>query len=487
MNKIFLGLFYYTLTPEVYLYFVPKSKQITLSLISYLQTPLQNWHTLFDEWLILAVLIILILIYVFAQYKYLMKKISQLEKKIRERTTQLKKSRTLLISELEDRVKAEDALKKYQFQFSMIWEKSIDGMRLTDKDGIVITVNEAYCKLVDKKKEELENKTFALIYKEYDEEKSIQKYRERFETRTIEPYYEREFVLWNDQKVWFEVSSTMIEFEDKSALLLLIFRNVTERRNSQEALVQYANRLEETTRKLQLSETKLKELNANKDKFFSIISHDLRSPFNSILGISDIMISDFDSLSSEEMRSLALNIHRSTRKVYGLIDDLLQWSRLQTGHIEYSPTKLNLRHKVENSLAVLIGNALMKGITVLNNIDENINVFADEKMLSSIIQNLLSNSIKFTEKAGIIEIQACAEDQYAIIMIKDNGIGIQKNSLGSLFSTTGTSQLGTAFEKGTGLGLIICKEFVELNHGTINVESDGISGSTFTFTIPLSS
>jgi len=485
MNKIIFGIFYYAASLEVYLYLNSASKQFSISYIPFILST-GTGISLFHEWIVLAILLFLLLFYVFAQYKYLMKKILQLEKKIRERTTQLRKSRTLLISELEDRVKAEDALKKYEFQFSMIWEKSTDGMRITNKDGIVIKVNEAYCNLVGKSKSELENKTFAVIYKEYDEEKSIQKYREKFDSRTIEQYYEREFILWNDSRVWFEVSSTMLEFEDQSALLLLIFRNVTERKNAQEALMKYANELEATTKKLQSSEEKLKEMNANKDKFFSIISHDLRSPFNSILGISDILVSDFDLLSSEEMRNLAVNIQSSTRKVYCLIEDLLQWSRLQTGHVEFSPVKLNLKNIVENSVSILIGNALIKDIRILTYIEDNISIFGDEKMLSSVVQNLISNSIKFTNSTGLIEISAYKYGDYVKVLIKDNGVGISKANLSNLFTPyRGDSQPGTALEKGNGLGLIITKEFVELNRGTITAESDGCSGSTFSFTLPV--
>ncbi|MGE5683004.1 MAG: ATP-binding protein [Bacillota bacterium] len=409
-----------------------------------------------------------------------------LEKRVEERTELLKKSRSLLVTELEERLAAEEALRKSEFQFSLVWEKSTDGMRITDKDGIVIKVNDAYCRMTGKAKEEMEGKPFSTIYKNTEHPQVLARYKKRFQNREVEPHYEREFNLWDGRKAWFEVSSSYLEFESE-VLLLLIFRNVTERKNAENELKKYASELEQLNMKLAESEAKLRELNAGKDKYFSIISHDLRSPFNALLGITDFLLKDYDSLSQDEIKNFLRSLYHSTRNVFHLLEDLLQWSRIQTGRLEINPANFRIDTLVSSNISLLAGNAVKKNIQIINEVNTPCSVYADENMISSVFQNLLSNAIKFTNPGGKISVSSDFEDDGLLkLTLIDNGIGISKELQSRLFKIeTNHSTLGTLQEKGTGLGLIISKEFVEINGGKLTVRSEINAGTAFSFTLPL--
>ncbi|MDP4174353.1 MAG: two-component regulator propeller domain-containing protein [Bacteroidota bacterium] len=439
------------------------------------------------QWWFIACLVVILLTLVLLNYRAMKKRNILLEEKVEARTELLKKSRSLLITELQERLAAEEALQKSQFQLGLVWENSIDGMRITDKDGIVIKANNAYCKMMGKSKDEIEGKLFALIYKEIAIPETMNKYKERFQNREVEPHYEREFVLWNGENAWFEVSSSYLDLDGSNPSLLLIFRNVTERKNNETALKSYASELEVLNRKLADSESKLREMNKSKDKYFSIISHDLRSPFNALIGITDFLLNDLEHLSQLEVRNFVQSLHNSTKNVYHLLEDLLQWSRIQTGKIEFRPNIFKLNELLCYNISLLLGNSVKKNIDLINALKEEVLVYADEAMVGSVFQNLLSNAIKFTHPGGFIKISSRIINNFVEISVCDNGVGIEKTIQEKLFKIeSNSSTLGTAKEKGTGLGLIICKEFVERNGGKLSLISEKNKGTTFHFTIPLS-
>ena len=249
--------------------------------------------------------------------------------------------------------------------------------------------------------------------------------------------------------------------------------DMTEHKKANETLIKYAD--------------DLKELNASKDKFFSIVAHDLKNPFQGLLGFSDFLHNDYNTLTEAEKIEYIGYIRTSSKIAYNLLDNLLQWSRLQTGRIEVLPSRLNLFTELKSVLGLFASNAVRKKINVINNIDSGLYVTADSNMLNSVLQNLVSNAIKFTGQNGEIKVNADVKDNFVYIKISDNGIGISKEEINKLFKIDNhVSGIGTMQETGTGLGLILCKEMVELNGGTIFAESEKGSGSTFTFTVPLS-
>lgn len=230
---------------------------------------------------------------------------------------------------------------------------------------------------------------------------------------------------------------------------------------------------------------KLKELNVSKDKFFSILAHDLRSPFHGLMGYSQILYEDYESFTDEERKNFINTIHYSLRNLFKLIENLLEWSRVQTGNIQFQPIKVNANEAVQNSINVLISNAIRKKIQIENLVPSNIYVKADSKMLQSVLDNLISNSIKFTNQNGEISIRSRENENYIEFTVEDTGVGMTKEDIQKIFRIDSHhSTKGTDEEKGTGLGLILCKEFIEKNNGKISVESIKGKGSKFIFSLP---
>jgi len=243
----------------------------------------------------------------------------------------------------------------------------------------------------------------------------------------------------------------------------------------------------------QLKDTneQLSVLNSTKDRFFSIIAHDLRNPFHTVSGFAEVLIKDYKKLPPEKIEKYLNLIYASSASGNNLLENLLQWSRTQTGRIAYEPTKLNLLAIAEETINMLEGDILRKNITTRQLIGSNITVFADENMLKTIFRNLVSNAIKFSHENGTITLKSAVIDQQVEVTVADTGVGIPQKTLSLLFRIDATvTTKGTANETGTGLGLILCKEFVEKHQGVLSVESETDSsrkdkGSKFKFTLPL--
>ena len=244
----------------------------------------------------------------------------------------------------------------------------------------------------------------------------------------------------------------------------------------------------EEERNLMIAE--LREINSSKDKLFSLISHDLRSPFNSLLGFADILTSEYDSLTQDEIKEYLKVINESARSLYGMTTNLLQFSRFRMGTFEFSPANLSMKKTILKSLRMLKGNIIKKQLNLLTDIDNDAFVFADEDMLNSVIQNLVSNAIKFTEKGGEIRIYTKIvpffnKPQQIEVYIEDTGVGISKGDLKKVFKEHMRSVPGTEKEYGSGLGLLLVKEFVEKNNGHIKVNCKLNEGTSFIFSFPI--
>ncbi|MFP4047363.1 MAG: transporter substrate-binding domain-containing protein [Bacteroidales bacterium] len=229
----------------------------------------------------------------------------------------------------------------------------------------------------------------------------------------------------------------------------------------------------------------LEELNTTKDKLFSVIAHDLRSPFNSILGLSELLLSNnYNTVKSKELVS---QIHSSAKNTFTLTENLLSWANSQTGQMKFEPKPIRLREFAEEVTDIVNPPAKVKNISVDYSQMPNIEVYADRNMLKSILYNLINNAIKFTHAYGTVTVRAFAknEENQVEIVISDNGIGMDQETQGKLFHIDSGSSNGTASEKGSGLGLLLCREFVETHGGKIWVESELGKGSDFHFTIPL--
>lgn len=230
----------------------------------------------------------------------------------------------------------------------------------------------------------------------------------------------------------------------------------------------------------------LREMNDTKDKLFSIISHDLKSPFNSILGFSELLNESIGELEEDELKKITASIYKSSRSTYDLLEQLLDWAALQSKKIEYTPENINLKTIIVENLNVVSSFAEQKQIQITDNTSDSQLVFADPNMLNTVIRNLLTNAIKFTYNEGKIEISSFIKHNMLFISIKDNGQGIAAQKLETLFNlNVHNSTKGTNNESGTGLGLILCKEFIERNKGKLTIESEEGKGSNFIISLPL--
>jgi len=276
---------------------------------------------------------------------------------------------------------------------------------------------------------------------------------------------------------------------------------VTKPLNQEEVLARVNThiKIRNLTKQLQTANNQLIKLNADKDKFFSIVAHDLKGPFLPLLGNAELLASMATNLSPAEVAKMSNTIHRSAERVLDLLNNLLQWSRLQMGRMEYNPLTLEMSQIIDSTLTLLKENAKKKNISLNNQITTPIHVRGDIYMVDTIIRNLVSNALKFTHKGGNVSISAelrkvdalhasaiLAQPSFVEFSIADTGVGIKPEYLETLFDIgTHHSTLGTAQEQGTGLGLIMCREMVQRNGGKLWAESEVGQGSTFKFTLPL--
>ncbi|MFC2152704.1 response regulator [Bacteroidota bacterium] len=242
--------------------------------------------------------------------------------------------------------------------------------------------------------------------------------------------------------------------------------------------------------KLSESYKEIKLLNATKDKFFSIIAHDLKSPFSALLGFSELLLENHATYDDEERETYIKFINDGSIKTYKLVENLLTWARSQSGRIEFTPEKINIETLINEIVSLLTETAGNKEIKLIANTQNNLFLHADKNMLDTVIRNLISNAIKFTPKGGDITITSKTitdknNQQFAEISVKDSGVGISPEIQTKLFKITeNVTTKGTEKEAGTGLGLILCKEFIEKHSGKIWVESEVDKGSKFIFTVP---
>lgn len=327
----------------------------------------------------------------------------------------------------------------------------------------------------------------ALSYKDtvYSDElnKSIADLENQQKTRIA--YREKEILRIDN-----ELKSVMIKRKNFNqwlsvglAVLALVFVYINWKRLKDK---QRLNRsLSETIDKLTVSEENLRQANMTKDKLFSIIGHDLRNPFGNILGFSEMMKTEASNLTKSEVEDYATYIHISASQAILLLENLLQWAKLQREQVAFTPKELVLKKLVKHNTSFLYYSALRKNILLDARIPDDLRVFADEEMLSTIIRNLISNAIKFTGSGGAVVVSAGLSGNNLQILVADNGIGISPSELTLIFDgKSHYSKQGTDNEKGTGLGLVLCKEFVERHQGRIWVESEVGKGSAFYFTLP---
>ena len=266
-----------------------------------------------------------------------------------------------------------------------------------------------------------------------------------------------------------------------------LYEGLEEKIRQRTAILENVNKeLSGKNTQIQHQKQELEKLNASKDKMFSVIAHDLKSPFSALLGISRMLSTNYADLEQAEVERLSKQIYTSGNKVYSLLENLLDWARSQTGGFRFDPVLFVLHEVIDDVVDIQRDAIEAKEIEFHCSVKPSLMVFADPQMVHTILRNLLGNAIKYSNKKGLIRITATTNHVEATIEVADNGIGISSERIATLFNfDSNQSTPGTENEKGTGLGLIICKEYVEKNNGKISVVSHPENGSSFIFTLPL--
>jgi PAS domain S-box-containing protein len=375
-----------------------------------------------------------------------------------------------------ERKKEKEALKESEERFRAIFEQAAIGVALLNtKTGQFVRINQKYCDFVGYSMQEMLQKTFMDISYYEDIQTNVDNNRRLIEGGPREFTFEKRYVHKNGNIIWGNITiSPLWKAEEKPEIYfhIAIVEDITIRKQT-ELIIQQQN-------------NQLQELNASKDKFFSIIAHDLRSPFQVFLGLTQSMAEDASDYTVKELALLGNEMHKLADNLYNLLKNLLDWAQMQKGSMTFQPKIFSLSDQIAKNTEILRGRCEQKGITIINAITNSIEVYADEKMINSVLLNLLSNAVKFTDRNGRVKISAVNIEKEKIkISVRDTGIGIVKSDVEKLFKVgENLNRKGTEGELSTGLGLILCKEFVEKNGGTIWAESEEGKGSTFHFTIP---
>ncbi|CAM4136659.1 MULTISPECIES: PAS domain-containing sensor histidine kinase [Flavobacterium] len=358
-----------------------------------------------------------------------------------------------------------------EYYYNSILNNIGDPVFVKDDQSRLLIVNDAFTEIFNLHRDEIIGKTLAEEVSP-EEQESFLKIDKQVLEDGIENINEEALTIRGGETRTISTRKTRFIDADGKKYLVGVIHDITERKKSENSLKE--------------SEKQLKELNTTKDKLFSIIAHDLRSPFNSIIGFSELLTLNSADLEPEEKEKFCSIINVAAKNTLILLDNLLNWAKSQTGQLRFNPEKVLFSAVILEIITLKKSLTKAKNITLDYSLSDEIEVYADVNMLKTVLRNLISNAIKFTELGGNIRVLATLKDQHVEITISDNGIGMNEEKCKELFKiASNTTTIGTANENGSGLGLVLCKEFVEKNRGTIWVESKEGKGSDFKFTLPL--
>jgi PAS domain S-box-containing protein len=379
----------------------------------------------------------------------------------------------LSIEDITERKSVENILREGEEYYRMLFERINDSVLVAQlNDGKFykfINVNNIACKQYGYTREEF----LTLRADDINSESSKNTIQNRVQKllNNNETIFEAEHITKNGKTFPVEISSGTMQFGNITIVHSTI-RDITERKHA-ELIIQQKN-------------TQLQELNAQKDKFFSIIAHDLKAPFQGFLGLTQTLAEKATSYSAEELKDIGQEMYKTANRLFSLLKNLLEWAQMQKGSIIFEPKVISLEEMIADNVEIIKESSKKKSITIINTVTSKFQAYADQNMINSVLHNLLANAIKFTHRNGEVTVKAKhTSDRTVQICINDNGTGMQKSVLDKLFKVgEKTGSEGTEGESSTGLGLLLCKEFVEKNRGKIWVESEEGKGSAFYFTLP---
>ncbi|MBA4150536.1 MAG: PAS domain S-box protein [Verrucomicrobia bacterium] len=361
-----------------------------------------------------------------------------------------------------------------------VWEDSLDGMRLTDENGNILRVNGAFCQMVGKSTEELVGQSFTVIYESKHRESTEAKHRMRFSERDVAPLFERELLLWDGTKVWFELSNSFLEIEGYGAVLLSIFRDISERKAAEETMREFSEKLERSNRELQ--------------DFAYVASHDLQEPLRKVAVFADRLKAKHGEALGEEGLDYLARMQNAALRMQALINDLLSFSRVASKSQPFAPVDLGkVAREVLDDLETRI-----EQLGASLEIGDLPTIDAEPFHMRQLLQNLIGNALKFNrpDEKPVVRVNAriftekvdipshSVSRKMAEISVSDNGIGFDEKYLDRIFQVFQRLHSRSAYE-GTGMGLAITRKIVEHHGGQITATSKPGEGSTFVVTIPM--
>lgn len=368
----------------------------------------------------------------------------------------------LQADELKLKTQAEEKLKA---EYYSLFNNAPIGYLVCDQNGIIKKINQNAADIFNRNKEALKESVFIRLLAG----ESMGDFFDQLEqTKQGRQIVKNQFLLNCQPSKWVELHSNLLENNQ----YIFTVQDVTKEREAQ-------NQIEQQNKALT-------ELSETQHKLFSIISHDLRSPFQALLGYSDLLLLNYDDFPDQRRKEFIRILNQNIKSTFNLVENILMWTRSQSDKIELTPEKIDISKLTDDVVAYLLPVANAKHISVHSAIHAQTMVFADKCSVEIILRNLISNAIKFTAKNGSVSISAEKTTKNHIkTCIKDSGIGIPEDKLARIFESGTATTPGTANEKGTGIGLAICKDFVYRNNGEISAKSKAESGSEFCFTLPV--
>lgn len=354
-------------------------------------------------------------------------------------------------------------------KYKSAFNETVDALIITDgASGKIIDVNKSCCNLLGFTERELLGRNLSGLFSEKssvesaDSPQKINMFGSVVANRIVK----------TKSGSFIPVDMTINTFDgNSSSCVMTTLRDARER-------LKYENEILQKNKEL-------KETNASKDKLFSIIAHDLKNPLTALMGLSELMIEDCSTVPQKDIIGMFNTINQLSKDTYDLLDNLLNWARVQTKKISIDIQQVRLFDVVEKIINTLKPSAELKKITLINSVQPSMIINADENMIKTVIRNLVSNSIKFSNADTKITVDAFEDDKKRTIIVADQGVGMEENFIANLFNPgVQTSTYGTSNEKGTGLGLILCNEFIKLHKGTIKVTSKVGKGSQFYIHLP---
>jgi len=426
------------------------------------------WYRTILAYVIYAIMIFVIILLIVKLYTLkLIKEKNNLEKIIEERTEKIKKQASNL-------KKANIELLK----LSKVASETENAITIFDKYGNIEWVNNGFTKMYGFTLEQFTKEKGNNVF-EVSENPNIVDAIKKCINSKQSIQYEFKTTKRNGLNIWAQTTLTHIEDKETGKIsIIAIETNITKLKQAELEILQKKSEIEKQRDNLALS-------NATKNKFFRIIAHDLRSPISTLVSSSSLIIDDMNTLSKQKTKQFLVELNKLSQRTFNLLENLLDWASDQTGNMKFSPKEIDLELIILENIELIKTHIEFKNINFTYAIPSEITVFADENMIKTVIRNIISNAIKFTHHGGNINIMVYDTDNFVITDIEDDGIGINSSDIDKLFQIDNHhSTLGTDNEKGSGLGLILCKEFIEKNHGKISIQSKPNKGSKFTILLP---